>query len=710
MTPELELLSSTSDATSELWTEEGVVRQAGHAKILEMIVYEPKSTGKVSSQDEIELKAPSQVRIGDLGEAYDAGVLKLADEGRSKMFKDVFGKLSFKFRKQSQVLAPSGNSELQAGFYPTRAAEARARQLPGKLASQPPNLLFNVQNALPKSRELWTFAIIGLALQCVAVAIPAVMTYHWRKLKGTNPVQDYAYPTFLVGTYLLVLGIALCSFTIETATVEQTFTPAADRIVKEVFWLQLQQNMGDQPFKAYVLVKRAGDKKIRTSRYWPEETDKYSHDSRPEYQEPTVIFAVGLCFTGFICQFVGLRALHWSATVTQLGITLLMTCIRAWIRRGISNQPISFHLKSNPNWIALSVGTACQGSWPDGGVPWSMCDSPKFLPWYLPGGIGSMPSAGLITVDDPRIVLRRKLQSLSSKDDGDVAPISKNLRRAMYKLLDHFGLNYDAAEFTEWTHVVVNSPKGSGQHYVRLKLTGLVDETTLHALLALWRYAKPHETTEICVAQVFSEKDWITKISFLDAHIEAEVPGRLFLGNGRMAPPFGSRSPMIVSMLHGRYYCTGLSIERIHNFNFSAEADANRPYGYLVVAVGMPIAHLAFELLSGFMDALWMRMNISYDDEARNWSAEGGRGIEVFGADTIVKMLMDTGLVATEKDAKVLVISSLARCTVWKDPPGSDGPTSMDDQDSNSPSPTVSTTRGKIPPQEQSESNASGRT
>lgn len=42
---------------------------------------------------------------------------------------------------------------------------------------------------------------------------------------------------------------------------------------------------------------------------------------------------------GYIAQFVGLRSLHWSATIFQLGVTLILTSIRAWVRRGLASGP-----------------------------------------------------------------------------------------------------------------------------------------------------------------------------------------------------------------------------------------------------------------------------------------------------------------------------------------------------------------------------------
>jgi len=658
------------------------VRQPGHAKILELIVYRTKSGQKGQSQDGIEVERPSEVRIGDLGEAWSAGVLRSIDEGRFKMFKDICGKFGFSFSKRPEFFTrPEDPNQY--------ASESLAR----KLSSQPPNLLFNVQNALPKSRELWTFAIVGIALQLIALVIPAVMTYYWRKPKGKNPVQDYAYPTFLVGTYLLVVSIALCSFTIETATVEQVFAPADDRSVEKVFWLQLQQNMGDQPFKAYILLKHAEDKRIRTSRYWPEDMDGYSPDSRPEYHKPTVIFAVGLCLTGFVCQFVGLRALHWSATVIQLGTTLLMTCIRAWIRRGISNRPISFQLYSDQNFIALSVGDACKGSWPIEGKPWPKAQRhPRFRPCNSPGDIRNTLSANLITIHDPRIVLRRKLQSLSPELDNDLVPLVSSLKRTMEGLCQRLHLSFTRT-YIAWEHIVEsNGVNDSDPHFARLELRaryGRVEEVVLHALIAMWRYTQSYESTEVCIAKVSSVHDWRTKRRFLEAQIDAEVSCVLYLANGEVEPRL--TSPRGVTYVSEGFRCTGLSIENVQACLSSSGAGQGNSIGYLSVSVGKSAAHFAFELLAGFMDAIWQIMNLKYFDEVRIWSIDYVGSESTLKIDEVVKILMETGLVDSEKDAKILVISSLARCTVWKDPTEAVESTSIADQPQDPPEAVEST-------------------
>jgi hypothetical protein len=60
---------------------------------------------------------------------------------------------------------------------------------------------------------------------------------------------------------------------------------------------------------------------------------------------------------GFIVQFIGLRALHWSATIIQLGVTLIMTGIRAYVRRGLATNPICGDILDGHEtaWLALKI-------------------------------------------------------------------------------------------------------------------------------------------------------------------------------------------------------------------------------------------------------------------------------------------------------------------------------------------------------------------
>ncbi|KAI4660850.1 uncharacterized protein J4E79_005418 [Alternaria viburni] len=664
-TAELELLSSTSDATSELWTEEGIVRQPGHATILELVAYRCKSREMITNQDGIDLGLPGEIHIGNLSEAYNVGVLRPSPEGPSTKFKDFIEGFKRKYWPASPVpnksktlkhlarlhteivmnsaeiaskkaelseidLAESPRSGVQIPTDKTlllfKIAEKNsmvrvAQRLVSKLAIQPPNLILNVHNTLPKSRELWVFATLGLALQFVAVAIPAITTYHWKKPKDSKPVHDYAYPTFLLGTCLLVVSIALCSYVIEATTVEQVFTPTGDYLVKRIFRLQLQQDMGDQPFKAYVILNDAEDKEIRTSRYDPEEKDEHAPNSRTETQKSTVIVAVALSFTG-----------------------------------------------ADP----LSIG-------------------------------------------DPRIVLRRKLQSFSSKDDADLAPISNALGRAIGDLHRTFR-SYSIDGTVEWVHIVESRLNDSSVRYGRLKLmttTGYMDEKALHAILALWRYAKPMTGRTICVVKAFSVEDWTKKVEFLEALIDAKASYAFPLNNGhKIVSPVGEgeaeewaspvREGEAEEWATQKDDCeyTGLSIESMLGLTKPLAAYADPFPGYLAVDVGTRAAHFAFELLAGFMDALWEKLDLRYHDEAGNWSAKWSERRIPLEVDGIVDILMDSKLVSNHTDAKILVFSSLARCTVWKDSSKPDESTPTADRQSEMAPPTGSDTQDKSPHEE----------
>ncbi|KAH6865699.1 hypothetical protein BKA58DRAFT_442472 [Alternaria rosae] len=759
-TAELELLSSTSYATSELWTEEGVVRQPGHAKILEMVVYKSKPRPETPSSDMLGLKAPSEtiigdlpgaaseilssdlnktsgeVRIGDLNEACNERVLRPAEEVRSKMFKYLLGK----FGKSDGPLRPP---VLWMDYFK-------------ELASQPPNLTLNIHNTFPGNMELWGFVLIGIALQLVAIGIPAAMTYYWRKPKGANPVQHYAYPTFLVGTCLLVVSIAMCSYIIEATSVEHTFAPTDDFEVKDIFRLQLEQNMGDQPFKAYVILNDAKDKKIRTSRYDPKEVHQQGprklrthteHDlskadpetpcsgylgriwrigstihskfsspfarrlakSKAELQKVFVTFAVILCFAGFVCQFVGLRALHWSATVIQLGITLLMTCIRAWIRRGVSYQPKTFQLPdSNPNWIALVLGTACQEAWPKGGEPWPVRDS-GFHPLREPVKLTCTPYAESMIVNDPRVVLRKKLQAVLPDTDSDLIHLCEKFqqfRKSLRALVWRSGLTMAVRRLT-WAHVV--ECRDFGDHkiqYNRLEFNERVQENDIHALLALWRFRGHLRPVDMSIVKAFSEEDWKEKCNFFKSRIKADRPISLYSTTRSTASQELARGG---TRLRNTFTvgCIGLSIDAMQDLTVSSGAREHHLYGYLICPLKNPVNPHPLELLAGFMDALWHQVNLKYNDNTESWYSDFEGFHAVIDVGKVVNIVMKSGLLEDETDAEVLVYSSLLRCTKWKHQPDPDVPVTKTDWHPDFSPPTATTAQSDSQQQDQQMISAS---
>ena len=86
--------------------------------------------------------------------------------------------------------------------------------------------------------------------------------------------------------------------------------------------------------------------------------DSIMPKANPDYY--SVWSAVGSisAVAGFIVQFLGLGALHWSATFTLLAINLLMTGVRAWIRRGLTKDPNCVPIPEDIELVWLALRTA----------------------------------------------------------------------------------------------------------------------------------------------------------------------------------------------------------------------------------------------------------------------------------------------------------------------------------------------------------------
>jgi hypothetical protein len=127
-----------------------------------------------------------------------------------------------------------------------------------------PNLALNAGRTASES-EKWTFAIIALTLQTVAVIIPAVSTYEWHWKKGSKDAQGYAYPCYLAGTLAVCLGVSLCSRAIDLATEELDLIPSREGKIGPIFSIQLPCTIGDQDFPATLIMNNDSNQGIRMS-------------------------------------------------------------------------------------------------------------------------------------------------------------------------------------------------------------------------------------------------------------------------------------------------------------------------------------------------------------------------------------------------------------------------------------------------------------
>lgn len=142
------------------------------------------------------------------------------------------------------------------------------------------------------------------------------------------------------------LGMFLCAYVIETSTTEATWGLTSSQVASVIWLQQGGQTVADQLFEPFARIRESAD--ITTSR---------------KLEKPLtylVNVAVGTAFFGFVLQFVGLRALHPSVIVAQLGATLIVTAVRACahIRRDRSNEIKNTKRETGKelDWLAKRLG------------------------------------------------------------------------------------------------------------------------------------------------------------------------------------------------------------------------------------------------------------------------------------------------------------------------------------------------------------------
>jgi len=315
---EREIMSTTSESVCELWCPAGIVRVLGEPKIIQCVYNDRHPNRKVM----------------DFHEAIHCGEY-IEDSGskRSGDWSDI-------------------EDEIEV------------------LRSEAPNLVLNLSGARSTVRELRIAAIFGVFLQLGVLALFAAGKYKVKFVEGDQPEPTYSFALAVGGTCLVSLGLLLCSYAVERSTVKRTWV--AKEAGLRVVWVQLgNHRVNDQLFKAFGL--RKGDTQtefdtIITSR-------KASRDSRV-----LTLSASVLTICGFIVQFFGLRGLHYSATLAQLTAMFIMTAVRAWVRRGLSQLPAADQLLAGHE------------------LDWLTCHIQKCSGWFVRAGFGEyQPSMTVLT-------------------------------------------------------------------------------------------------------------------------------------------------------------------------------------------------------------------------------------------------------------------------------------------------------------------------
>ncbi|KAF2014123.1 hypothetical protein BU24DRAFT_423167 [Aaosphaeria arxii CBS 175.79] len=318
---EKEILSSTSNDVCELWSGQEIVRELGNP---------------AGMKDVILLKTP----VGSTRRRLYAPAREIEE-------------------KSTRVL--DINTAIACGVVPApkrHGVDIEDEEIID-ISNGAPNIALNVRHSTATPGELWGLAALGTMLQLGALAFPALTTYHWEWEKGGSAIASYGYPCFAGGTVAVIGGMIFCGRVIEGSTTEHEFQVvelaeekhslrtasggAATTSPVQILRLQKACTVSDQHFPSFAIFNSPEDVKIRTSRL---NDDSYSR---------MAALATFTAVVGFVVQFVGLRALHWSATIVQLGVMLIMTVIRSWVRRGLAADPVFYPLLDGHElaWLTL---------------------------------------------------------------------------------------------------------------------------------------------------------------------------------------------------------------------------------------------------------------------------------------------------------------------------------------------------------------------
>ncbi|KAL4905644.1 hypothetical protein BDW74DRAFT_178012 [Aspergillus multicolor] len=188
-----------------------------------------------------------------------------------------------------------------------------------------PNLSLNIGIKKRDPAVFQAVAIAGVVLQFGVLAFASVATYHLRWGRNGSVPEPYACPLVVIGTLLVSGGMFLCALLVGKDTDEQVWDKEPGN-ASSMHWVQPGgQTVGDQTFDAFACTDTS-----ELAGGVPQYTISWKRDV-PKFTEYVVWLAIGITVSGFILQFIGLRAVHAAVAVAQLGSVMLMSLARAFL-------------------------------------------------------------------------------------------------------------------------------------------------------------------------------------------------------------------------------------------------------------------------------------------------------------------------------------------------------------------------------------------
>ncbi|KAK6708305.1 hypothetical protein SNK04_009268 [Fusarium graminearum] len=374
---EMELMSSTSHETCELWNGSDIVRCQGLAPVKEFICLIPR--GGIDNT--------TSIRIMRLEEAVKKKLVQEQKPHKPEWRRWLRQNSSDSKQDQQQKKAwyrtytnPHSTDEEIPQTTPAPHDFASDIVILRNTAVEAPNITLNRCHKVDRG-HLHLAAGFGVILQLGVLMYFGFITYFptLRFKKDDKQVKGHAFPFSSGGTIILVIGMLLCAHVVDRRTGETRYEPV-DSWTTQLIWLQPKQTVSDQVFESFALYPEKCPRVITVSRRdgdtgspkTPRSGTASQQSSKLKQIESTnlSVAATVICLAGFFIQFVGLRAMHWSASVGQLIAVIIMTMIRALVRRGFIDTINNRELREGFELDALAIALGNLG-------PDSHAESPR---------------------------------------------------------------------------------------------------------------------------------------------------------------------------------------------------------------------------------------------------------------------------------------------------------------------------------------------
>ncbi|KAI9151532.1 Ankyrin repeat domain-containing protein [Paramyrothecium foliicola] len=380
---EAELCSSTSRDVCELYHNGAITRVFGRPKILE-IIYDPGASAEIDAR-----RAPERVDIN--GEAKPKHGIYLSTEyfrdAEERGWREVGRKRRTKDKERTAITSPTADQAFTNS--PRNTFYSTNDDMDGEFAPNP-NLSLNIGIKKHSAYIYWAAAALGLIAQTSVFVFAALITYKLGWKKDDKPHDPWAFPLALSGTIGIIIGMFGCAFLVNDSTKERHFerqkSSLKNGVSASLYIVQPgNQNVGDQTFDPFSFCSSAAFPLTNYVTSWKKIQDhQHNHaqkgagyrgfnkrqgsstaaiSSSSLIAEQLVVIASITTVIGFILQFVGLRAMHASVSLLQLGVTIIMSIVRALLRtqrlrpeQNMLRDRLDEVVGHELDWLATQIG------------------------------------------------------------------------------------------------------------------------------------------------------------------------------------------------------------------------------------------------------------------------------------------------------------------------------------------------------------------